>query len=65
MGNKNVFQMKKKKTKPQKNTDTHRSNLPDKEFKGMVIKMLIQFRRMDEQNENFNEDIENVTIKKK
>lgn len=33
------------------------NDLPDKELKIMVIKMLIEFgRRMDERSENFNEE---------
>ena len=61
MGKQEYVSNEKKKTKPQKNSDIHRSNLPDKEFKVMVIKMLIQLRRrMDEHNENFNEDVENI-----
>ena len=35
------------------------SNLPNKEFKVMVIKMLIELRRrMDEHSKNFNEEIQ-------
>ena len=29
-------------------------NLPDKEFKVMIIKILTELRRMDEHSENFN-----------
>jgi len=37
------------------------SNLPDKEFKVMVIKMLTKIRRrMDEHSENVNKEIENI-----
>lgn len=39
------------------------SNLPDKEFKGMVIKMLTQEYKsweMDELGENFNKEIDNI-----
>jgi len=37
------------------------SNLPDKEFKVMVIKMLTKIRRrMDEHSENFNKDMDNI-----
>ena len=37
------------------------SNLPDKEFKVMVIKMLTELRRrMDEYIENFNKEISNI-----
>ena len=35
------------------------SNLPDKEFKVMIIKMLNELgRRMDKHSENFNEELE-------
>ena len=37
------------------------SNLPDKEFKVLVIKMLTKLGgRMDEHSENFNKETENV-----
>ena len=37
------------------------SNLPDKEFKIMVIKMLIELGRiMDEHSENFDKEIKNT-----
>jgi len=37
------------------------NNLPDKEFKIMVLKMLIEFRRrMDERSEGFNKETENI-----
>ena len=40
------------------------SDLPDKEFKTMVIKMLPVVRRtMHEQSENFNKEIENISNK--
>jgi len=35
-------------------------NLPDKEFKVMIIKMLTKLRRMDEHSENFNKELENI-----
>lgn len=36
------------------------SNLPDKEFKVMVIKTLTELRRgMDEHHKNFNKEIKN------
>ena len=38
-------------------------NLPDKELKIMVIKMLIKFRRMDEQSGIFNKEIGYTKIK--
>ena len=38
-------------------TETEISDLPDKEFKIMVIKMLTKFkRRMDQHSENFNKE---------
>ena len=37
------------------------SNLPDKKFKVLFIKMLTELgRRIDEHSENFNKDIENI-----
>ena len=37
------------------------SNLPDRTFKVMVIKMLIELRiTMDEPSENFNKETENI-----
>ena len=37
------------------------SNLPDKEFKVMVIKMVTELgRRVDEHSENFNKERENI-----
>ena len=36
------------------------SNLPDKEFKLMIIKMLHEFRRMDEHSVKFNKELENT-----
>ena len=37
------------------------SNLPDKEFKVMIINMLIKLRRrMDESGENFTKVLENI-----
>ena len=37
------------------------SNLPGKEFKGMVIKILMKLRkRIKEHSENFNKDLESI-----
>lgn len=37
------------------------NSLPDEEFKAMFINMLTKFRRrMKEQSQNFNKDIENI-----
>ena len=41
--------------------ETQKSDLPDREFKIMVIKRLTNVRRvMDKQSENFNKEIENM-----
>ena len=52
----------KEQVKPQKNlNDIEIRNLPDKEFKVMVIKMLTKLRRrMDEHSEDFNKETENI-----
>ena len=36
------------------------SNLSNKEFKVIIIKMLTKFRRMDEHSVNFNKELENI-----
>lgn len=36
------------------------SNLSNKEFKVIIIKMLTKFRRMDEHSVNFNKVLENI-----
>ena len=37
------------------------SNLPDKEFKVIIIKMLTKLRiRIEEHTENFNKELENI-----
>ena len=53
---KNMFQMKEQDKTPEKNpTETETNNLPDKEFKAIVIKMLTELgKRIDEHSENFN-----------
>lgn len=35
-------------------------NLPDKEFKVLVMKMFKELRRMAKHNENFHKEIENI-----
>lgn len=58
-GQRETFQVKNE-TKTQKNK-TEISNVPDKEFKVTVIKMLFELRRvMDEYSENFNKEVENI-----
>lgn len=40
-------------------------NIPDKEFKVIIIKMLkYLMRRMDEYSENFNKELENIESKR-
>ena len=36
------------------------NNLPEKELKVMIIKMLTELRRMDEHSENFDTEIKNI-----
>ena len=43
-----------------KNLLKQTSNLLDKEFKEMVIKMLTKLRRMEECSETFNKEVENI-----
>ena len=44
--------------------ETEISNIPDKVFKVMVIKVLNEFwRRMDDHSENFNKERENIIRK--
>lgn len=39
------------------------NNLPDKEIKTLVIRMLNElWKRIDERNENFNAELENIKI---
>ena len=41
--------------------ETETNNLPDKQFKELVIKMLTELgKRIDEHSENFNKEIENI-----
>ena len=56
-----MFQMKEQEKLSEKElNETEISNLPDKEFKVMIIKMLTElWRRVDEHSENFNKELEN------
>lgn len=66
----NMFQMKetaktpgqgKQQQQQQQINEMIVSNLPGKEFKPVVMKMLIKLRRgVEEQSENFNRELENV-----
>ena len=59
---KNMFQLKEQdKTSEKEPNKMEISNLLEKEFKVMVIKMLTKLRRrMDEHSENFNKEIGNI-----
>ena len=47
-----------KKISEKTTNETEISNLPDKEFKALVIKMLTELgKRIDEHNENFNKEL--------
>lgn len=56
MKQRDVFQIKEDKIPPKNLNETEISNLPDKEFKVTVIKMLTELSRMDELSENFNKE---------
>ena len=57
-----MFQMKEQdKTSEKELKEVEISNLLDKEFKLMIIKILNKFRvRMDEHSENFDKELENI-----
>ena len=45
-------------------TETEINNLPEKEFKALVIRMLIDVgKRIDEHSDNFNKEVENIKKK--
>ena len=56
-----MFQTTERENSLEKTTDEREiNNLPDKEFKTLVIRMLTELgKRMDEQSENFNKELEN------
>lgn len=56
-----MFQTKEQDTTSQENlNEMEVSNLSDKDFNVMVIKMLIELRRIDEHSETFNKETENM-----
>ena len=56
-----MLQMKEQdKTPEEELSKVEISNLPDKEFKLMIITMLHEFRRMDEHSVKFNKELENT-----
>ena len=57
----NKIKLRKKQNKRKKCNETQISNLPDKELKVMVIKMLTELRRrIDKYGEKFNKETENI-----
>ena len=57
----NCCQLKEPKKHSEKNNEIERNNLPDKEFKALVIRMLNELgKRIDEQSENFNKKLVNI-----
>ena len=57
-----MFQIKEQDKSSEKElTETEITNLPDKEYKVMDIRMLTELkRRIDEHSENFNKELENI-----
>ena len=57
-----MFQIREQdKSSEQELNETERNNLPDKEYKLIVIKVLTDLgRRIDECSENFNKELENM-----
>ena len=54
-------QKKKKKKKKEKLSEAEISNLPDREFKEMIIKMLKELGGwLDKHSEKFNKELENI-----
>ena len=59
---KNIFQTKEQGKTPEELNKVEISNLSDKEFKVMIIKLLNKLkRRMNEQSEKLNKELENIT----
>ena len=56
-----MFQMREQDKTPEELSKVEISNLPNKEFKVMIIKMLKDLRRrMNENSEKFNKELENI-----
>lgn len=57
-----MFKMKEKEKKPYWNaTETEINNIPNKEFKTIVIRILTELgERTEEHMENFNRELENI-----
>ena len=56
----NMFQMKEQDKAPEELSEVEISNLSSKEFKVMIVKMVNELRRMDENSENFNKERDNI-----
>ena len=56
-----MFQMKKQDKTPREEINkVEIIYLPNKEFKVMIIKMITEFRRMDEHSKNFKKEFKNT-----
>ena len=54
----NCCQLKEPKKHSEKNNEIERNNLPDKEFKALVIKMFTELgKRIDVHSKNFNKEL--------
>lgn len=56
----NVLQTKQQDETPEELSEVEISNLSSKEFKVMIVKMVNELRRMDENSENFNKELEYI-----
>ena len=58
----NLFQLKEQEKTPDKTTNkTEINNLPDKEFKALVIRILTELgKRIDEHSKNFSKELEYI-----
>ena len=53
--------MKEQEKTPEKNNVAELNNLPDKEFKALVIRMLTELgKTIDEHSKNYNKELENI-----
>ena len=60
----NIFQMKEQDKTPEQLSEVERGNLPKKEYRVIIVKMIQEFmNRMDAQSEKiqvFNKEVENI-----
>ena len=55
-----MLQTKQQDETPEELSEVEISNLSSKEFKVMIVKMVNELRRMDENSENFNKELEYI-----